>query len=76
MRKPSAGRSACITFSLALKSTVGSSDCSWLIRWPRAALDWALLRITPRFVFSPRWMASSSDRLTGCVEASPAVTLP
>ena len=32
MRNPSAGRSTCITVSLALKSTEGSSACNWLSR--------------------------------------------
>jgi hypothetical protein len=30
----------------------------------------------PRFVFSPRWIASSRERPMGCEEASPVATLP
>jgi hypothetical protein len=76
MRNPSAGRSTCITVSLALASTAGSSDCNWLSRCPRAAAVCVPLRMMPRLVFSPRWMASSSDRPMGCAETSPVATLP
>ena len=76
IRRPCAGRSVCITASLALKSTEGSSACNWLSRWPRAEAVCVPLRITPRLFFSPRCMASSSDKSIGCAETSPVATLP
>ncbi len=76
MRNPSAGRSASITLSLALKSTEGSSACNWLSLSPRAAAVCVPLRMTPRLALNPRCMASSSERPMGCGETSPWVTLP
>src|ERR1017187_1964949 len=35
MRRPCAAKSVCIRLSLAVKSTDGRSDCSWLSRCPR-----------------------------------------
>jgi hypothetical protein len=54
MRSPSAGRSTCDTVSLKLASTLGSRDCNWLSRWPRAEAVCVALKITPRLFFRPR----------------------
>ena len=76
MRSPCAARSVCITASLALKSTEGSSACSWLIRSPRAVAVCVPLKITPRLFLNPRCIASSSDKSSGCADTSPVATLP